>query len=96
MICSYSEKRARKDRREFEKQLGRARELIERKESGRRAKFIKMNLKSAACFMLSEKLKAKAEKLLGIKGYITNVPETLLSNSQVIEYYQELWHVEQV
>lgn len=95
VVCSYSEKRARKDRREFEKQLERARELIERKEPGRRAKFIKKNLKGASCFVLNEELKAKAEKLLGIKGYITNVPETLLSNSQVIEYYQGLWHVEQ-
>ncbi len=95
VVCSYSEKRAKKDRREFEKQLERARELINRKESGRRAKFIKKKLKGADCFVLNEELKTKAEKLLGIKGYITNVPETLLSNSQVIEYYQELWHVEQ-
>jgi transposase len=39
-------------------------------------------------------LKAKAEKLLGIKGYITNVPEETLSNSQVIDYYHALWHME--
>src|SRR5439155_16048777 len=95
VICSYSEKRAKKDRRELEKQLMRARQLIERKESGRRAKFIKKKLKGADCFVLNEELKAKAEKLIGIKGYITNVSETVLSNSQVIEYYHELWHVEQ-
>lgn len=95
VICSYSEKRAKKDRRELEKQLKRAQELIARKESGRRAKFIKKNIKGAGCFVLNEELKAKTEKLLGIKGYITNVPESVLSNSQVIEYYHELWHVEQ-
>ncbi len=95
VICSYSEKRAKKDRRELEKQLTRARELIERRESGRRAKFIKKKLKGADCFVLNEELKEKTQKLLGIKGYITNVPETVLSNSQIIEYYHELWHVEQ-
>lgn len=95
VICSYSAKRAKKDRRELEKQLVRANELIERKESGRRAKFIKKKLKGVDCFVLNEELKAKTEKLLGIKGYITNVPEAVLSNSQVIEYYHELWHVEQ-
>jgi transposase len=95
VICSYSEKRAKKDRREFEKQVARARKLIESKESGRRAKFIKKKLKGTDCFVLNEELKAKTEKLLGIKGYITNVPETILSNSQVIEYYHELWRVEQ-
>lgn len=95
VICSYSEKRAKKDRRELEKQLDRARKLIERKESGRRAKFIKKRLKGTDCFVLNEELKVKTEKLLGIKGYITNVPEAVLSNSQVIEYYHGLWHVEQ-
>ena len=37
----------------------------------------------------------KTEKLLGIKGYVTNIPQETLSNEQVISYYQELWHVEQ-
>jgi transposase len=95
VICSYSEKRARKDRREFEKQLTRAKDLIERKECGRRTKFIKKNFKDADCFVLNEELKSKTEKLLGVKGYITNVPENVLSNTQVVDYYHDLWHVEQ-
>jgi len=37
----------------------------------------------------------RTEKLLGIKGYVTNIPQEKLSNEQVIAYYQELWHVEQ-
>lgn len=37
----------------------------------------------------------KTEKLLGIKGYITNIAPEALSNMQVVSYYQELWHVEQ-
>jgi len=95
VICAYCEKRAKKDRREFDKQLVRAQDLIERNESGRRAKFIKKKLKGTNCFVLNEEMKAKTEKLLGIKGYITNVAQTVLSNSQVIAYYHELWHVEQ-
>lgn len=95
VICSYSEKRARKDRYELDKQLAKARELINRKESGRRAKFIKKKLKGSDCFVLNEELKEKTEKLLGIKGYITNVPPEILSNSKIIDYYHELWHVEQ-
>lgn len=95
VICAYCEKRFKKDRRELDKQLTRAKALIERKESGRRAKFIKKKIKGVGCFVLNEELQAKTEKLLGIKGYITNVPQTVLSNTQVIEYYHELWHVEQ-
>lgn len=95
IICSYSEKRAKKDQREFRKQLARANELIARQESGKRVKFIKKKLKNADFFILNEELKEKTEKLIGIKGYVTNVPETILSNNQIISYYHELWHVEQ-
>jgi transposase len=95
IICSYSKKRAQKDYREMNNQLTRALDLIARKESGRRAKFVKKSPKLGNMFILDEELKAKAEKLVGIKGYITNIPEETLSNEQVISYYHELWHVEQ-
>lgn len=95
VICAYSEKRAKKDRREFDKQLTRASELISRKELGKRAKFVKKSENHKDALELNEELKAKTEKLLGIKGYVTNIPLETLSNKQVISYYQELWHVEQ-
>lgn len=40
-------------------------------------------------------LKAKAEKLLGIKGYVTNISEQEMPDKEIIEYYHDLWHVEQ-
>lgn len=95
VICSYSEKRAQKDRREMDKQLARAEDLISRKEPGRRAKFVKKSPQLNDAFVLDEKLVDRTEKLLGIKGYITNIPERILSNEQVIAYYHELWHIEQ-
>ncbi|ARM30481.1 transposase [Prosthecochloris sp. HL-130-GSB] len=33
--------------------------------------------------------------MLGVKGFVTNIPEATLSSAKVIEYYQDLWHVEQ-
>lgn len=96
LICAYSEKRAKKDRREFDKQLARANELIARKEQGKRAKFVKKSKSHKDALELNEELKIKAEKLLGIKGYVTNIPPETLSNEQIISYYQELWNVEQV
>jgi len=95
VICAFSEKRAKKDRRELDKQLARAHELIARKELGRRAKFVKKAENHKDALELNEELKIKTEKLLGIKGYVTNIPSEKLSNVQVISYYQELWHVEQ-
>jgi transposase len=95
VICTYSQRRATKDRYELNKQLARANELIARKEPGKRAKFVKKSSDNNSSFVLDEELKKKAEKLLGIKGYITNIPEDTLPNEQIITYYQELWHIEQ-
>lgn len=95
VICAYSSKREKKDRREFDKQLMRAKELIARKELGKRTKFIKKSKEHKDALEINEELKTKTEKLLGIKGYITNIPQDSLSNEQVISYYQELWRVEQ-
>ncbi len=95
VVCAYSEKRARKDQRELDKQLARANELITRKELGKRAKFVKKSKSHKDVLELNEELRAKTEKLLGIKGYATNIPAETLSNEQIISYYQELWHVEQ-
>jgi transposase len=95
VICSYSEKRAKKDKREFDKQIAKAQEVISIQESGKRAKFVKKSKEHKDSFILNEELKEKAEKLIGVKGYCTNIPKDILSNIQVIEYYHELWHVEQ-
>ena len=94
-ICSFSEKRFKKDLREFKKQIKRAEDLLERKEFGRRAKFIKKMPNKKDAFEFDEKLRTKTEKLLGIKGYVTNIPEGILNNSGVIDYYHDLWNVEQ-
>ena len=69
--------------------------LIERKEPGRRAKFVKKSDQQGAPFVFDAELRTKAEKLLGIKGYVTNIPEQEMSNADVVTHYKELWHVEQ-
>ncbi len=95
VICTYSEKRAKKDRYEFDKQIAKAQEVISQQEGGKRAKFVKKSEKHKDSFILNEELKKKAERLIGIKGYCTNIPEGTLSSSRVVDYYHELWHVEQ-
>lgn len=97
VICTYSTQRDKKDRRQFEKQVMRAKELITKKEPGKRAKFIKKvkEKDKQAFFTFDDALKEKTEKLLGIKGYCTNIPKNILSDHQVVAYYHDLWHVEQ-
>ena len=94
-ICEYSEVRYKKDRRDFERQIARALHLLERNEPGSRAKFIRKAGPKDKPFVFDTALKAKTEKLLGIKGYVTNIPEQDLSNAEVIDYYHSLWKVEQ-
>jgi len=68
---------------------------LAKNESGRRAKFVKKTKDTDKPFIFDTDLQAKAEKLLGIKGYVTNIPEKELSSSSVIDYYHDLWNVEQ-
>lgn len=95
VVCAYSEKRAKKDKHEFDKQIVKALQIISKQESGKRTKFVQKSKDHQDSFIFNEELKEKAEKLIGIKGYCTNISESTLSNSQVIEYYHGLWNVEQ-
>lgn len=95
MICEFSDTRYKKDKRDFDKQVKRALVLLERNEPGRRAKFIKKSKEKDKPFIFDTDLQAKTEKLLGIKGYVTNIIEKELASSEVIAYYRDLWHVEQ-
>lgn len=93
LVCAYSDGRARKDRHEMEKQLDRARTLVARKETVRRAKFVRVD--GAGVYALNDALQKKAEALLGIKGYYTNIPDGRMSDADVIARYGNLWRVEQ-
>lgn len=94
IVCEFSATRYKKDKREFDKQVIRAQSLLERNEPGRRAKFVKKS-DSKGLFEFNTDLKLKTEKLLGIKGYVTNIPQEEMSNAAIVAYYRDLWHVEQ-
>lgn len=49
---------------------------------------------NTAAYILNTALIEKTKRLLGIKGYYTNIPEDQLSNQGVIDRYHDLWHVE--
>jgi transposase len=90
LICQYSAKRAAKDRSDRIKQIERAKTAIDHPTGiiGR-YRFVKKakDLK----FLINTKLIDKAEKLEGVKGYITN---TNLETQMVIDRYHDLWHIE--
>ncbi len=94
MICEFSEARYKKDKREFDKQVRRALELLGKNEPGRRAKFVKKSKEKDKAFIFDTALQEKTENLLGVKGYLTNIPEKELPSCAVIDYYHDLWNVE--
>ncbi len=91
LLVSYSLNRANKDRHDREKQIKKAQEMLIRPQSVvRRYKFIASSGKRR--FKLNQKLIEKAEKLEGIKGYMTNAVD--LKDEEIIGKYTELWQVE--
>jgi hypothetical protein len=73
MICSFSTKRYKKDKANFEKMLTKAQRLVATGEPGKRAKFVKNN-KGKDSYTIDQDLVARSERLLGVKGYCTNIP----------------------
>lgn len=92
LVCDFSQKRYLKDKNEMEKQLQKAKDLLNSPTKIKRTKFL--SNKGKTSFQLNEKLIGKTTTLLGIKGYYTNLPEDV-ENSVIINQYHNLWHVEQ-
>lgn len=93
LICGYSSVPYRKDKYEMEKQIYRARYFIDNPFKSKKLKFTKS---SGQKVELNQKLIDKTHKLLGIKGYYTNLPESIADNQTIIKRYRELYRIEQV
>ena len=74
------------------RQSTKAKNLIAEQKPGKRAKFVASSVKA---YTLNDKLIEKTTRLLGIKGYYTNIPKDKMSNAQIIAQYGNLWRVEQ-
>src|SRR5690554_991777 len=92
LICSFSSVRYRKDLYEMNKQIDNAKKVIENPSKNKKTKFVKTKNQKIE---LNEKLIDKNKKLLGIKGYYTNLEESVIDNKTVIERYHELYKIEQ-
>lgn len=92
LICSYSSIRYRKDKYEMEKQIEKAKYIIDNPSKNKKLKFTTTKGQTVA---LNQKLIDKTHKILGIKGYYTNLEESLVSNDTIIKRYHELYRIEQ-
>lgn len=90
LICQYLKSRAAQDRFNRNKQLDRARAVIESPHLATRSyRFVKRKVKDK--YVINQTLFNKAEMLEGIKGFITN---TLLLEQTIIDRYHDLWNIE--
>lgn len=92
LICSFSQTRFRKDKHEMDKQIARANVLIQRPSQNRKTKFVKAQQQKLE---LNQELIAKTTKLLGVKGYYTDLPEDQVGSQTIIERYHDLYKIEQ-
>jgi hypothetical protein len=90
-IWAYSGKRARRDQKTLYTQETRARSVVNGERAAKSTRFVKTY---AGDRVLDETSLARAQSLVGLKGYVTNVPATVMPASEVIARYHELWRVE--
>ncbi|MDP5184386.1 IS1634 family transposase [Blastococcus sp. BMG 814] len=91
-VWAYSAKRAARDRKTLALQETRAREVIAGERAARTPRFVKT---ANGTRTLDETSLARAQSLVGLKGYVTNIGAQLMPASEVIASYHDLWRVEQ-
>lgn len=89
LICDFSQKRYVKNKSDMEKQLRKAKEIVEGKRAVGRHRFL---VQKQTHPTLNQLLIDRTKLLWGIKGYITNMAAP---HELVIARYHDLWHVEQ-
>ena len=91
-VWAYSQKRAVRDSKTLTLQENRAREVIDGTKAARTPRFVKTTGGKPA---LDEASLARARQLVGLKGYVANIPASIMPATEVIGSYHDLWHVEQ-
>ena len=74
------------------KQIEKAKQAIDEPSKTRKLKFTKTKNQHLT---LNDELIEKTKKLLGVKGYYTNLEESMASDTSIIERYHELYKIEQ-
>ena len=91
-VWAYSGKRAARDSTTLTLQENRARDVIAGDKTARTPRFVKTTNGTKS---LDEASLARARRLVGLKGYVTNIGAELMPAGEVISSYHDLWRVEQ-
>jgi hypothetical protein len=90
-VWAYSTKRAVRDNKTLTLQENRARAVIVGEKATRLPRFVKTSDGTQA---LDETSLARARRLVGLKGYVTNIEAGIMPAGEVIASYHALWQVE--
>ena len=85
-------KRAVRDNRTLTLQEQRAPDVVSGDKAARPPRFVKT---VSGARRLDEASLARARRLVGLKGYVTNIPAHLMPAREVMSSYHALWNVEQ-
>lgn len=91
VVYQYREKRARLDLRNIEKQVEKARRVVNGTSPVKKGRFLKI---AGADKSIDEQLVESARQRAGIKGYVTNLPTITAPAATVIDAYHQLFNVE--
>ena len=91
-VWAYSAKRAARDGKTLTLQENRAKDVIAGEKTARTPRFVKT---TNGTKILDEASLARARRLVGLKGYVTNIEATVMPPGEVIASYHDLWRVEQ-
>lgn len=91
-VWQYSHTRALHDRRTLTAQENKARAVIAGEKTARTPRFVTTSKGTA---VLNDDALARAKLVVGLKGYVTNIPASSMSAQHVVDSYHDLWHVEQ-
>jgi transposase len=76
----------------MEKQIEKAKSLISQPSKIKKVKYLKSQNSNN---VLNEELIQKTQKLLGVKGYYTDIEESVADNATIISRYHDLYKIEQ-
>src|SRR5690606_40923377 len=80
------------DKYEMQKQIDRAKSLLAQPSKVKGIKYLKSDQNSR---VLNQELIEKTKKLLGIKGYYTDIEQTVADNHTIMNRYHDLYKIEQ-
>jgi len=91
-VWAYSTKRAVRDNKTLTHQENRAKAVVAGEKTARTTRFVK---NTSSGHVLDEASLARARRLVGLKGYVTNIPANVMPAAEIIASYHDLWTVEQ-